>query len=86
MDLIGIDPFSKHEAYLARNLRDHKLQWALLQFFKPDNYFEVRKTQEQADRAEVIGGDCHSPTSPSAPANAADIGQSPSAGASLLPP
>jgi radical SAM superfamily enzyme YgiQ (UPF0313 family) len=39
----GIDPFSKQEVYVARNLRDRKLQRALLQFFKPDNYFEVRK-------------------------------------------
>jgi hypothetical protein len=31
----GIDPFSKQEVYVARNLRDRKLQRALLQFFKP---------------------------------------------------
>jgi hypothetical protein len=28
----GIDPFSKQEVYIARNLRDCKLQRALLQF------------------------------------------------------
>jgi hypothetical protein len=28
-----IDPFSKQEAYATRNLRDRKLQPALLQFF-----------------------------------------------------
>ena len=28
----------------------------LLQFFKPDNYFEVRKALEQAGRADLIGG------------------------------
>ena len=39
----GIEPFSKQEIYIARNLRDRKLQPALLQFFKPDNYFEARK-------------------------------------------
>jgi hypothetical protein len=54
----GIDPFSKQEVYVARNLRDRKLQRALLQFFKPDNYFEVRKALEQAGRADLIGGGC----------------------------
>jgi hypothetical protein len=31
----GIDPFSKQEAYTARNLRDRKPPRALLQPFKP---------------------------------------------------
>jgi len=53
-----IDPLSKQEVYVARNLRDRKLQRALLQFFKPDNYFEVRKALEQAGRADLIGGGC----------------------------
>jgi hypothetical protein len=44
----GIDPFSKQEVYVARNLRDRKLQRSLLQFFKPDNYIEVRNGLEQA--------------------------------------
>jgi Domain of unknown function (DUF3362) len=54
----GIDPFSKQEVYVARNLRDRKLQRALLQFFKPENYFEVRKALEQAGRSDLIGGGC----------------------------
>jgi hypothetical protein len=54
----GIDPFSKQKVYVARNLRDRKLQRALLQFFKPDNYFEVRKALEQAGRTDLIGGCC----------------------------
>jgi hypothetical protein len=33
----GIDPFSKQEVYVARPLRDRKLQRALMQFFKPEN-------------------------------------------------
>jgi hypothetical protein len=62
----GIDPFTKEEVFVARNLRDRKLQRALLQFFKPENYFEVRKAQEQAGRAELIGGGCDAliPASP----------------------
>jgi Domain of unknown function (DUF3362) len=55
----GIDPFSKQEVYVARNLRDRKLQRALLQLFKPENYFEVRKALEQAGRADMIGGGCN---------------------------
>jgi len=54
----GIDPFSNQEVYVARHLRDRKLQRALLQFFKPENYFEVRKALEQAGRTDLIGGGC----------------------------
>src|SRR5262245_6546887 len=54
----GIDPFTGEAAYVARNLRDRKLQRALLQFFKPANYFEVRKALEEAGRTDLIGGGC----------------------------
>ena len=54
----GIDPFTKQEVYIARNLRDRKLQRALLQFFKPENYFEVRKALLEAGRADLIGAGC----------------------------
>jgi hypothetical protein len=54
----GIDPFSKQEVFVARHLRDRKLQRALLQFFKPDNYFEDRKALEEAGRTDLIGGGC----------------------------
>lgn len=54
----GIDPFTKQEVYVARQLRDRKLQRALLQFFKPENYFEVRKALEQAGRQDLIGSGC----------------------------
>ncbi len=54
----GIDPFTKQEVYIARNLRDRKMQRALLQFFKPENYFEVRKALVEAGRADLIGGGC----------------------------
>jgi uncharacterized radical SAM protein YgiQ len=54
----GIDPFTKQEVFVARQLRDRKLQRALLQFFKPENYFEVRKALEQAGRTDLIGGGC----------------------------
>jgi len=54
----GIDPFTKQEVFIARNLRDRKLQRALLQFFKPENYFEVRKALEEAGRTDLIGTGC----------------------------
>ena len=54
----GIDPFTKEEVYIARNLRDRKLQRALMQFFKPENWFTVREALIQAGRQDLIGGGC----------------------------
>src|SRR5438876_51163 len=54
----GIDPFTKQKVYVAEHLRDRKLQRALMQYFKPENYFEVRKALEQAGRQDLIGSGC----------------------------
>ncbi len=54
----GLDPMTMKPVYIARHLRDRKLQRALLQFFKPENYFEVRRALEQAGREDLIGGGC----------------------------
>ena len=54
----GIDPFTKQAVYVARGLRDRKMQRALMQFFKPENYFAVREALIQAGRADLIGGGC----------------------------
>jgi uncharacterized radical SAM protein YgiQ len=54
----GIDPFSKKPVYIAKHLRDRKLQRALMQFFKPENYFEVRKALLKAGRRDLIGQGC----------------------------
>jgi uncharacterized radical SAM protein YgiQ len=54
----GLDPFTGKPVYIAKHLRDRKLQRALLQFFKPENYFEVRKALEQAGRQDLIGSGC----------------------------
>ena len=51
----GIDPFTGREVYVAKHLRDRKLQRALMQFFKPENYFEVRRALEEAGRTDLIG-------------------------------
>jgi hypothetical protein len=56
----GIDPFSKQAVYVARGMRDRKMQRAMMQFFKPENYFEVRKALEEAGRTDLIGGGCDS--------------------------
>jgi uncharacterized radical SAM protein YgiQ len=54
----GLDPFTKKPVYIAKHLRDRKLQRALMQFFKPENYFEVRRALEQAGRTDLIGSGC----------------------------
>ena len=54
----GIDPFTGEEVYTAKKLNDRKLQRALLQFFKPENYFEVREALMKVGRADLIGSGC----------------------------
>ena len=54
----GIDPFTKQEVYIARGLRDRKMQRALMQFFKAENWFTVREALMQAGRQDLIGGGC----------------------------
>jgi len=54
----GLDPFTMKPVYTAKHLRDRKYQRALLQFFKPENYFEVRQALEQCGRQDLIGEGC----------------------------
>ncbi len=54
----GIDPFSKQEVYVAKAMKDRKLQRALMQFFKPENWFSVREALIQAGRQDLIGNGC----------------------------
>jgi hypothetical protein len=54
----GIDPFTKEEVYIARGLRDRKMQQALMQFFKPENWFDVRVALIEAGRQDLIGSGC----------------------------
>jgi hypothetical protein len=51
----SLDPFIGEEVYTANHLNDRKRQRALLQFFKPENYFEVRKALLSAGRGDLIG-------------------------------
>ena len=43
----------KASLQVAKHLRDRKLQRALMQFFKPENYFEVRKALLAAGRGKT---------------------------------
>jgi uncharacterized radical SAM protein YgiQ len=54
----GIDPFTKQQVYVAKGLRDRKMQRALMQFFKPENWFTVREALIQAGRQDLIGSGC----------------------------
>lgn len=54
----GLDPFSKKPVFVAKKLRDRKMQRALMQFFKSENYFEVREALRQAGRSDLIGDGC----------------------------
>src|SRR5436309_6666080 len=39
-------------------MRDRKMQRALMQFFKPENWFTVREALIEAKRTNLIGGGC----------------------------
>jgi len=54
----GIDPFTKKPVFIAKHLRDRRTQRALMQFFKPENYFEVRRALLEAGRSDLIGHGC----------------------------
>ena len=56
----GLDPFTKKPVFTAKKLRDRKMQRALMQFFKPSNYFEVRRALQEAGRQDLIGDGCDS--------------------------
>jgi uncharacterized radical SAM protein YgiQ len=55
----GLDPVTMKPVHVAKHLRDRKLQRALMQFFKPENYFLVRKALIEAGRRDLIGEGCH---------------------------
>ncbi|MEM7167512.1 MAG: YgiQ family radical SAM protein [Planctomycetota bacterium] len=54
----GIDPMTMKEVAVAKGMKDRKLQRALMQFFKPENYFTVRKALLEAGRKDLIGAGC----------------------------
>ena len=54
----GLDPMTGRPVTITKGLRDRRMQRALLQFFKHENYFEVRRALEQAGRQDLIGSGC----------------------------
>ena len=54
----GIDPFTKKPVPVAQGMRDRKMQRALMQFFKPENWFTVREALNEAGRQDLIGNGC----------------------------
>lgn len=51
----GLDPMTRKPVKTVHRLRDRKVQRALLQFFKPENWFAVRKALLEAGRKDLIG-------------------------------
>jgi len=51
----GLDPHTLQPTPVARKLRDRKQQRALMQFFKPENWFEVHDALVKANRRDLIG-------------------------------
>jgi uncharacterized radical SAM protein YgiQ len=62
----GIDPMTGREIYVAKGMRERRLQRALLQFFKPENDALVREALREAGRADLIGSgpECLIPANP----------------------
>ena len=54
----GLDPITKQPVHVVKGLRDRKMQRALMQFFKPENYFTVRKALLETGRRDLIGDGC----------------------------
>jgi radical SAM superfamily enzyme YgiQ (UPF0313 family) len=54
----GLDPITMKEVPVVRAVKDRRMQRALMQFFKPENYFEVRAALLSAGRRDLIGDGC----------------------------
>jgi uncharacterized radical SAM protein YgiQ len=54
----GLDPIAMKEVPVVRAVRDRRVQRALMQFFRPENYFEVREALLAAGRRDLIGDGC----------------------------
>ena len=62
----GIDPMTGREVYVAKGMRERRLQRALLQFFKPENDALVREALQKTGRTDLIGSspECLIPINP----------------------
>src|SRR5690606_23363464 len=69
----GLDPMTMQPVETAKKLRDRAVQPALMQFFKPENWFTVHKALVESGRKDLIGDgpQCLIPAKPPAAALAA---------------
>jgi uncharacterized radical SAM protein YgiQ len=51
----GLDPHTLRPVAVARHLRDRRVQRALMQYFKPENWFVVRRALLDAGRGDLVG-------------------------------
>ena len=51
----GLDPLTGKPVYVPRGARERRWQRALLQYFKPENYADVREALTEADRLDLMG-------------------------------
>jgi uncharacterized radical SAM protein YgiQ len=62
----GLDPLTGEAVYVPKGARERRWQRALLQYFKPENYADVREALTEANRPELIGDapECLIPSRP----------------------
>ena len=51
----GLDPYTMKPIFVPKTSEEKKMQRALLQYFKPENYETVRKALKIAGRTDLIG-------------------------------
>lgn len=51
----GLDPMTMRPVETVKKLKDREVQRALMQYFKPENWFTVRKALLEAGRKDLIG-------------------------------
>jgi hypothetical protein len=51
----GIDPFTRRPVYTAKDLREKRLQKALLLYWDANHHDEVREALHEAGRPDLIG-------------------------------
>ena len=62
----GLDPTNLKPVSTVTRLRDRRIQRALMQYFKAENWFEVQRALTKYGRADLIGSgpQCLIPSSP----------------------
>ena len=56
----GKDPMTEKPVHVAKGMRERRMQRALLQYFKPENYYDVKMALRDCGREDLIGNgpDC----------------------------